>query len=389
MSGVKRSLMILHAAGNVHAKTLTAYINQIHALLEEAQDNVKFLSTIRKPTQVLVSSMDFKEMRTTLPNLMNSLRNIWMLSKHFNTDDQICSLLDMITNIILGRVHGFMDFNLLNTPSEAEKIAIESKSLLTGWIDSFDNTRRLIEESGREARWEFSVEKQFSHVRHASKVCSDIANVADILSQLQFCFTDELIACTKKPALIEKARKRTNEMTVSFAQLQYDSFNPNNGHHWKNHIEWFHREVCFVDAESASVAEEVYDHLLLSKLAIDALHSMIQTKYRQGIGKRFLAKVGLIIKKFTVEIKEDETMFRAKMDDPPIADNLPPISGAIYWSNDIEKNLALTLESLSRVSYVVKHSTWSAALQKYETFLKELHDYKVLEISKMNNLLYL
>ena len=48
--------------------------------------------------QVLVSSNDFKEMRMTLPNLMNSLRNIWMLSKHFNTDEQICGLLDKITN---------------------------------------------------------------------------------------------------------------------------------------------------------------------------------------------------------------------------------------------------------------------------------------------------
>ena len=71
-------------------------------LLEEAQDNVKFLGTIRKPTYVLVTSLDFKEMRLMLPNLMNSLRNIWMLSKHYNTDEQICGLLDKITNIILG-----------------------------------------------------------------------------------------------------------------------------------------------------------------------------------------------------------------------------------------------------------------------------------------------
>ena len=144
MNAIERSLMILHAAGNIHAKTLTNYINQIRGLLEEAQDNVKFLSTIRKPTQVLVTSVDFKEMRTTLPNLMNSLRNIWMLSKHFNTDDQICGLLDKITNIILARVRGFVDFKLLHTPEEAERISKESQSLLTGWDESFRKTRRAI-----------------------------------------------------------------------------------------------------------------------------------------------------------------------------------------------------------------------------------------------------
>ena len=126
-------------------------------------------------------------MRTSLPNLMNSLRNIWMLSKHFNTDEQICSLLDKITNIILGRIRSFVDFKLLHQPVEAERISKEAQSLLTGWDESFQKTRRAIEESGREARWEFSVQKQFSQVHHASKVCTDIAEVANILSQFQCC----------------------------------------------------------------------------------------------------------------------------------------------------------------------------------------------------------
>ena len=65
-------------------------------------------------------------------------------------------------------------------------------------------------------------------------------------------------------------------MTQSFAKLQIDSFDPANAHHWKNHIEWFHREVRFVDAESASIAEEVYDHLLLSKVYMEKL-PFIQT----------------------------------------------------------------------------------------------------------------
>ena len=238
-------------------------------------------------------------------------------------------------------------------------------------------TRRAIEESGREARWEFSVQKQFSQVHHASQVCTDMAEVANILSQLQHCFTDALIKCTRKPDLIIKAKQRTQEMTQSFAKLQIDSFDPANAHHWKNHIEWFHREVRFVDAESASIAEEVYDHLLLSKLAIDALYSMIQTNYRRDIGRRFLAKVGLVIKKFTVEIKEDEAEFRSKMQDPPVAENLPPISGAIYWSNDIEKNLSQTLDSLSAVSHVTEHETWSSALEKYDAFRHGRHRYQL------------
>ena len=54
-----------------------------------------------------------------------------------------------------------------------------------------------------------------------------------------------------------------------------------------------------------------------------------------------------------------------------------PISGAIYWSNDIEKNLSQTLNSLSAVSHVTEHKTWPTALEKYEAFRMELHKYKM------------
>ena len=52
MYPLRRALAILNAAGNVHAKTMGEIVRQVHVLLEEAQDNVKFLGTIRKPTQV-------------------------------------------------------------------------------------------------------------------------------------------------------------------------------------------------------------------------------------------------------------------------------------------------------------------------------------------------
>ena len=50
-------MAILHAVGNIHAKTLTSYINEVRINLEEAKDNVKFLGTIRNSTNLLVTSI--------------------------------------------------------------------------------------------------------------------------------------------------------------------------------------------------------------------------------------------------------------------------------------------------------------------------------------------
>ena len=104
---------------------------------------------------------------------------------------------------------------------------------------------------------------------------------------------------------------------------------------------------------------------------------MMKTNFRKDIGKRLIAKVGNIIIKFTEEIDEAEQMFLDQKEDPPLAENLPPISGAIYWSNDIEKELNLSLTSLSNIEDVSIHSRWPASLDHYKAFQNQLHNYKV------------
>jgi hypothetical protein len=41
---------------------------------------------------------------------------------------------------LLGRVKGFVDFELLHTPEKANVIALECRAILTGWNDSFQVT---------------------------------------------------------------------------------------------------------------------------------------------------------------------------------------------------------------------------------------------------------
>jgi hypothetical protein len=44
------------------------------------------------------------------------------------------------------------------------------------------------------------------------------------------------------------AHEKINEIIVSFAKLQYDAFDPANGHHWTDHVSWFKRRVTAVEA---------------------------------------------------------------------------------------------------------------------------------------------
>jgi hypothetical protein len=58
------------------------------------------------------------------------------------------------------------------------------------------------------------------------------------------------------------------------------------------------------------------------------------------------------------------------------------IPGAIYWANNIEHELELTLQSLSAVTHVTDHNTWNHAITRYQEFKTELHNYRVRAITR-------
>ncbi|CAB4055562.1 DNAH [Lepeophtheirus salmonis] len=135
-----------------------------------------------------------------------------------------------------------------------------------------------------------------------------------------------------------------------------------NEHHWRIHVAWFEREVRFLDAESARIAEETFDHLTSSGVSIKALEEMLGTNFRRAIGDRFMDKIDCIIKKFSKEIKCAEIDFDLAKDSPPIDKNFPPMSGAIYWAKDW------------MLSFLILYGRRQSPI--YDTFRAKLKDYE-------------
>lgn len=64
---------------------------------EEAQDNLRFLSTLAEPCRKIAQATP-KNIPALLPDVLNSVRVIWELSTHYNTEERMKSLLVKISN---------------------------------------------------------------------------------------------------------------------------------------------------------------------------------------------------------------------------------------------------------------------------------------------------
>jgi dynein heavy chain len=64
---------------------------------DEANDNLMFLNTLAEPCRKIENS-EPKDIPKLLPDVLNSVRIIWELSRYYNSEDRMEGLLTKISN---------------------------------------------------------------------------------------------------------------------------------------------------------------------------------------------------------------------------------------------------------------------------------------------------
>lgn len=108
------------------------------ALVLQARDNVKFLTTLERHFRS-ISSGSMTGILDTLPLLMNALRMIWIISHYYSDDAHMGALFARIANELCDRVNGaIMLHTLFRMPAdEAMELLRVSKAVLECWQSTY------------------------------------------------------------------------------------------------------------------------------------------------------------------------------------------------------------------------------------------------------------
>ena len=374
---VQRTLHILQTINPTEAEVFFSTSKIIDASLEEALDNLKFLKSIRRHVEICSNEESFAVIKATLQKVMKSLRNAWMLSKYYNTDERILRLLQKITTILLSRVCNYIKLNELQDPMLVREKATSAFQLLSEWEDRFHETRIAIEASERETRWEFSVQHIFAPIQHAKRICRDVKKAANELANLHSCFSNSLQNATQKDETLKQAQAKIEEFVKSFNDLTFDIFSDSSIHHWENHLDWFKREIRFLEVSSVSLLRDVFNELVSAKQAVLSVTEMISKGHNQFIGDAILKNISLVVKRFHQEIANSSAVFEKDKASPPISgDDVPPISGSIYWATNIMEQLDETLNHMKAINVISQTEVWKQTEASYMAFRQELESYK-------------
>ncbi|NWS77915.1 DYH10 protein, partial [Crotophaga sulcirostris] len=319
---VQKVLEILQQAESQRIGDLQIVLSDLRRHHVEALDNVKCLLALERHFKNLTYGADFNVVLNTIPSLMNALRMIWIISRHYNKDERMLPLMERIAWEISARVCKVVNLHVLfkEDRAAAKKKVAEAKSTLEQWKNCYFDVRAQIEASGREQHWEFDRKRLFEKTDYMASVCQDLYDILQVITEeLYNVFNPELTTVTMNPKCIDELVRGVNGLTCPMEEITFDPFSIRSACDWKLIMEEFKEQVS---------------------------------------------------------VENVKQIFVQNLKDPPLCKNHPPVAGAIYWSRSLFYRIKHTIIRFQEVEDLLTSERGKEVKQIYLEVAKRMKEYE-------------
>ncbi|NWZ81496.1 DYH10 protein, partial [Poecile atricapillus] len=318
---VQKVLEILQEAESKFTGDLQIVLSDLKKHHMQAQDNAKFLSTLERHLKNLSTGTGIDVISHTIPSLLNALRLVWIMSRHYNKEERMVPLLERISWEISARVRRVVDLQTLfkQDTAAAKKKITEAKTTLEQWKKCYFTTCIQVEESGSRRYWKFDVKRLFEKTDYMVTICQDLYDIFQVTEELYNIFIPELITVTENPKGVDELRREVNIIISPMEDLTFDPFSMESARDWAFVMEEFREDV-------------------------------------------------------TVETVKQ--IFVQNFKDPPLYKSHPPVAGAISWSRSLSHRIKHTITRLQEEEELLASERGKEVKQMYLQVTKKMQEYE-------------
>ncbi|XP_069789574.1 dynein axonemal heavy chain 10 isoform X2 [Narcine bancroftii] len=344
----------------------------------EAADNVRFLSTLERHFKNLSQGTRFQIVMDTIPSMMNALRMVWIISRHYNKDERMVPLMERIAWEISERVHKVINVRSIfkRNSRAAKQSTLEAIQTLQLWKDSYFDVRSKIEASGRDQRWEFDRKKLFEKTDYMIVICQNIHDILQTREEFYNIFGPELKAVTGDPKRIDDVVQRVNDLVVPIMELSFDMFNIRHSQMWKVVMEDFYTQVQLIEEEAKNFIDESFKSLRSAEAAFDMLLRFRHIRSREAVNKQMMRKFNDILTQYCKEVDVISNLFANNGNNPPVTKNQPPVAGAIYWERSLFHRIKHVIVHFQEMPEMLASEQGKATKAKYLELAKRMKAYE-------------
>ncbi|KAM3661462.1 dynein axonemal heavy chain 10 [Ammospiza maritima maritima] len=342
---VQKVMEVLQKAEPEFTGDLQIVLSDLKTHHMEAQDNAKFLSTLERHLKNLSTGTGVDVISHVIPSLLNALRLVWIMSRHYNKDTTMVPLLERISWEISERVCRVVDLQTLfkQDTATAKKKITEAKHTLEQWKKCYFTTCIQVEESGSKRYWKFDVKSLFEKTDYMVSICQDLYDMFQVAEELQNIFIPELKTVSENPKGVDELQREVNIVISPMEDLRFDPFRVENARDWAFVVEEFRADVVDIEEKMTRFIDKSFTTLRSAETAFGLLSKYKRLQIPKTINKQFMKKFSVVLEQYCKEVEIVEQIFVQNLKDPPLYKNHPPVAGAISWSRSLSHRLRHTI----------------------------------------------
>jgi dynein heavy chain len=365
-----------------------------------AKDNSKFLNTLDRQFKILQEG-DLANIEQCLSSLLNGLRLVFVISRHFKTEDKMGRLLTIIANEIIHKVKAKVNIEKLLRPDPGENyerklgesaaIIEKGMNVLRAWVKEYSETKDNLESEGGGDRWDYPPTEIKNKPQNMCDILARFKNVTLQLQRLLNLLGPKLKSVTGNTSGIDKLVRQAMDLVLPFIERKIDYFGPNMLLHAgqsqensevQNLFKQFSHSSEAIQKEATLLIEGTFKHLRSSESGFEFLQKF-QVDSLETISQNIKARFSDVLNNYGEELKQNEDIFLTNKERNISTKNKPPVAGAIAWKKSILKRIKAPMVKFmgnstgpgSQNSFT-KSEEFQEIATEYKRFFNELDEYQ-------------
>jgi dynein heavy chain len=348
---------------------------KITEALNEAKDNVKYLTTLEKFIEPLYTGTP-QTIIDSLPALMNSVKMIHTIARYYNTTEKMTQLFmkitsQMITNCKKTILQGkSVDKLWLRDPDELITTIQTCIQLNAAYQRQYEMTREKLLLVPKGKQFDFSKNQIFGKfdlfVRRLNKLIDLFSTLRQFVSLTSHKLED-----------MDELLKEFKGFIKEFENQRHDLLDFSNGGFDRVFVQ-FNVNISSVEQKLQSFIEKSFDKSNLNiEQALNLLKKFQTILKRGSLRNQLQSKYNKIFSKFATEMEEIRNQYTQHCGSPPLVRNMPTVAGNIMWANHLLHRIYDPMHNFPE-NFTTDNPGCKTSVQLYNRICETLEAFKLV-----------
>jgi dynein heavy chain, axonemal len=388
---VTRIIEVLEYAKSNYIGPFRNRTQEILTRAAEANDNLKFLETIRDQCTAL-RTIDAEKIVSILPDLLNRIRLVWVYSAYYSSNDHISGILRKISNEIIRRFRSYIKVDQVidgNVDTSIKRL-LQAIECGTHWKTCYHSTANAIDRQKAKYSnrvWNMDDASIFAQIDAFVQRCRDLVDICEC--QIQFIRKSP--ATKSMPGPLPKfGGTKAQEIVdgilgiqASFEQrvdrirkLEYDVLDVRMSK-WHEDYHNFKNSVKDLEVMFTNVINAAFDNNSTVAEGVILTETFRLLAKRDVIKRCVERKASEVLHLFFKQVQSSRSEFELSRLNPPLRMLEPQYAGSALWAQSLAALVKESYDNIVRIESILDARDFEEVREAYNTFITVIKEFKL------------